>query len=299
MGKLAIISDLHVDINQLGAVELALLSALLRSEKVTHVHLAGDTANDIARVQEVVARLSQPDLSVTYNFGNHELPSVASPAAMEDYPDPQFLNQRALRLNENLVLVGVNGWYDYSFSQEADPLKNATAKNRYWYDRLIEREATDGEIMAQILTRLKSLLDDLAVTGKHVILATHFVPRREFIIHHHGRFARWNQVNAFLGSDAMGALLDTYENIAHVVFGHTHRSFEPRQFAGTTYQARPFGYFYEWRLTREFVLSRGLLAEFNPLKVRGVLKDHQAAFQVFRAEHLESEFKRSLSLFEY
>ncbi len=47
MGKLAVITDLHADINHLGASELTKLFELLQEYGATRLHFAGDTANKI------------------------------------------------------------------------------------------------------------------------------------------------------------------------------------------------------------------------------------------------------------
>lgn len=299
MGKLAIISDLHIDINKLGQAELAELVRVLKEAEVTHLHLAGDTANTVNGLLETVRFLEQTGLSVTYNFGNHELPSIKAAAEMEEYPEEHFLNQKVLELNGQLVLLGVNGWYDYSYSVEPDQQKILASKNLYWYDRFIERGKSDPEINQEILDQLASVLDELARQKKQVIIATHFVPRREFILYQEGKYARWNQLNAFLGSEKTGELFSQYSNIKQVVFGHTHRRFGDQVIGEITYSARPFGYFYEWFLTREFMLSRKLMTSFNPMKVRSVLKDRQEEFFTFRNQQLAEEFRRSLTLIEY
>ena len=298
MAKLAIMSDLHVDINQLGPAELQQLSAVLLAQKITRLHLAGDTANDVALLLETVGQLEASGIAVTFNFGNHELPSLKTPFEMEDFADPRFLNQRSLRLNEEKILVGVNGWYDYSFAAEGNAEKHLAAKNLYWYDRLIERGASDPAVMAAIIARLEELLTALAGTSKEIIVATHFVPRAEFIVHHTGRYERWNQLNAFLGSRQMGELLARFPQVTHVVFGHTHRKFAA-ELNGVKFSAQPLGYFYEWQLTKDFMLSRQLMTQFNPGKVRGLLKDHQADFAAYRKVHLAAEFARSLTVIDY
>lgn len=49
MGKLAVITDLHADINHFGVKELEKLFNLLKEQDVTRLHFAGDTANKIAQ----------------------------------------------------------------------------------------------------------------------------------------------------------------------------------------------------------------------------------------------------------
>lgn len=299
MSKLAIMSDLHVDINKLFTDEINQLITVLKTNDVTHLHLAGDTANTTKRLFETVNQIEAADISVTFNFGNHELPDISSPESMEDFPDKRFLNLKSFPLNDELVLLGVNGWYDYSFALENDHKKLEAAKNLFWYDRLIDRESSDPEVMAVILQQLEEQLDTLHLTNKQVILATHFVPRKEFVYYHTGEYERWNQINAFLGSSALGELIDGYDNVKQVVFGHTHRQFEETLINNTLYSAKPFGYFYEWQLTREFMLNNRLMTDFNPLKVRKLLKGYEQDFDSFKQLKLASEYIKKMTLIEY
>lgn len=299
MGKLGIMSDLHVDINKLGQFELELLTDLLHEKKITHLHLGGDTANQVAILLDTLSFIESKGISTTFNFGNHELPSIKKTIEMEDYPDSRFLNHSYKELNDQLVLLGVNGWYDYSFALEKDYDKIVAAKNLYWYDRIIERPLNDPDMLVSILKELKYSLDALKNAGKQVIVATHFVPKQEFVRYFDGEYERWNQINAFLGAKATGELLETYDNIQQVVFGHTHRRIDNQVINGTSYSARPLGYFYEWHLTKDFMLENKLMTSFNPYKVRRILRNQQDEFNEYRAKHLKSEFNQALTIIDY
>jgi hypothetical protein len=66
MGNLAIISDLHVDINKFGEPELMQLWQVLQKHKITRLHLAGDTANKVDRCLAVVEFFANKGLSTTF-----------------------------------------------------------------------------------------------------------------------------------------------------------------------------------------------------------------------------------------
>ncbi|MCQ4503477.1 hypothetical protein NON27_25050, partial [Vibrio parahaemolyticus] len=123
-------------------------------------------------------------------------------------------------MNKQTVLLGMNGWYDYQFSELIENKQILRMKNLYWYDRFIKREGSDIEVNARVLIAMKKLLDQLEAKKLDVILATHFVPKKDFIVYQNAPYERWNNLNAFLGSASFGQLLDQYDNIKQVVFGH-------------------------------------------------------------------------------
>lgn len=299
MGKLAVISDLHVDINKFGESQMNDLWQVLQKKEITRLHLAGDIANKVNQALAVVDFFAMKGLPTTFNFGNHELADVTGEPMMNHFPDNHFLNERYLALNDHTVLLGMNGWYDYQFSELTDEEQILRMKRLYWYDRMIEREGTDLEVNEQVLVATKQLLETLAQKNLDVILATHFVPKKEFIVYQSAPYERWNKLNAFLGSASMGQLLDQYTNVKQVVFGHTHRRFEDQVIQGTKYSCRPFGYYYEWQLTKKFVLQEKLVEKYNPMKLRGVLRDHYPAFLAYQKKHLQEEFERALTIIDY
>lgn len=299
MSKLAVISDLHADINHFEETELNILLETLQEKNITRLHFAGDSANKIEQTLTINAYFRKHGLETTFNLGNHEMGSIAGEEMIEHYPDSHFLNLRYLPLNDSTVLLGLNGWYDYQFSDLQDQEKIASMKRLYWYDRVITRSGDDPTVNHRILQQLDSVLQDLANAQYQVILATHFVPQEQFIVRLEGQYQIWNQLNAFLGSASLGKLLNHYDNISDVVFGHTHRRFDARQINGTRYHCRPLGYYYEWRLTRDFVLKNQLVEEYNPMKLRGVLRNHREDFQAYRLEHLKQEFQQAMTVIAY
>ncbi|KAF1297898.1 metallophosphoesterase [Enterococcus sp. JM4C] len=299
MGRLAIISDLHVDINHFTEKELQQLFTILMEQEVTHLHLAGDTANRLKTCQAVLDFFNHKGLATSFIFGNHELADVTGEAMMAHYPNVHFLNERFIPLNEKKVLLGFNGWYDYSYSTTNTEKESLRLKNLYWYDRFIQREFSDPEVNRLGLQRLEKILVELEEKGLEVVLATHFVPKREFIVYQTGKYQRWNQLNAFLGSEALGELIDRFANVQQVVFGHTHRKFEEQQIGNTLYSCRPLGYFYEWQLTRDFIRENQLMETFQMAKIRSVLKANQAAFDQYKEQHLKNEFQSAMTLIDY
>lgn len=299
MGKLAIMSDLHVDINHFTSKELQLIVEVLLDQRVTHLHLAGDTANQVARCLEVVAFFQRAGVQTTFNFGNHELPGLKSEQQINHYPAADFLNDQYRLLSSTTALLGITGWYDYSFSVHQDQQKDVRLKNLYWYDRMIERQGSDQEVMETILIQTKQQLEQLKEQQLSVIVATHFVPKREFIYYQTGKYQRWNALNAFLGSEDLGKLFDSYDHIQQVVFGHTHRRQPDQVIHGTVYSCRPLGYYYEWQLTRRFVLENQLMETYHPMKARGVIRAHREAFTAYQFQWLKTEILQAMTVIAY
>jgi hypothetical protein len=57
-------------------------------------------------------------------------------------------------------------------------------------------------------------------SAKTVIAAVHHVPFAELLPPHHG--AQWDFVRAYLGSPRIGAMIRSFENVRHVLCGHSH-----------------------------------------------------------------------------
>lgn len=297
MGKLAVISDLHVDINGLNQVALERMADYLVKEDVTHLHFAGDVANTAAKTLETVEQFQQ-FLPTTFHWGNHEMVTLIGENEIEAYPHEDFLSFRSYPLSDEVLLVGVNGWYDYQFAENPDLKKNQRLKNLYWYDRKILRAGNDPMISQRINQRLDEFLGQLP-KEKTIILSTHFVPKTEFIIQHQGEHVRWNQLNAFLGSPGFGEVIDKYPQVGHVIFGHTHRRFEPKKIKQTWYHCRPFGYYYEWQTTRTFVFEHQLVEKYRPNKLRSVLRDNRALYHVHKEKNLLKELQEGMTIIHY
>lgn len=296
MGKLAVISDLHSDINQLDE-ELYLMRDYLEKLKVTHVHFAGDVANKVDKVLDIV-RFFEQKIPTTFHWGNHEMADINVQTDFEDFKDSRFLNFKTRELSNSTILLGANGWYDYSFVPNADEKEYRRKKKVYWYDRFIDRKGTDPQITEAICQRLRETLITIPST-KNIILSTHFVPKESFIIKHDKKYARWNQLNAFLGSKEFGEVLDEFSNVKQVIFGHTHHRFLQQNLQGATYHCRPFGYYYEWSLTRSFISENGLATTFNPLKARTLIKHHSHEFKDYKEQHIIKELQKGMVLLDY
>ncbi len=76
MGNLAIISDLHVDINQFSEQEWLILWKVLTDKGITRLHLAGDVANKVDLCQAVVEFFAKKEFLQRSTLGTMNWPML-------------------------------------------------------------------------------------------------------------------------------------------------------------------------------------------------------------------------------
>ena len=273
MKRLAVLSDVHIDINQLAETEWAMLVKLLLDEHINHVHLAGDIANTKQQALAFLDYLSNY-FPTTFHWGNHEMADLTE-GEIEHYSDSRFLNFRFFALSDTTWLLGINGWYD----------------------RFIQREARDPVVMQQIAENFVAIMRTVP-KDKRVIVSTHFVPNQAFVQTFTGKYAKWNQINAFLGSPKIGQMATEFLQIKALVFGHTHHRFGSVQVGGIHYECRPLGYAYEWRSMREALKQK----QQKQLTMAALKREwQQSAKEMYRLypEIVEQELKAALTILPY
>lgn len=282
MTPLAIMSDLHLDTNHFGHLEIQTLLTILQNEGIQHLHIAGDLANDFEATAKPFLQTISQNLTVTYNLGNHDMLGMA-PETIES------LDGQLIDLGER-QLVHVAGWYDYSFNTTKSVEDHARDKEFYWFDRKLDRPFSDQELTQQSLDKLENLLKQ---ADKPTIVALHFVPHEDFIPDH----PYFQNFNAFLGSQAYHELFKAYQ-VTDVVFGHLHHHHD-RLIDGIRYQARPLGYKREWQLVRDF-FDRYPYYQFEPayeLNKRYRRIKELPEFQSFYQKELAKELRRAMTIF--
>ena len=284
MTRLAVMSDLHIDLNHFETYEIDTLIKCLKDQKVTHLHIAGDISNHyFIDTKPFLHKLSK-EVKVTSNLGNHDMLDLE-----DDLIDN--LDFQVIDLG-NMTLLAFHGWYDYSYSGEKLD-KILKRKKQLWFDRRLKRLGNDPEICYNGLKRLDDTLNDLD-TSK-LIVAMHFVPHNRFTMTHE----RFKPFNAFLGSEQLHKIFVKH-SVKDVVFGHAHRSYGTVTIDGVTYHSRPLGYRREWDLTIDFVSNH---PELNPtgtwnLSKRYNLVKKRPEFLDYEKKELANEFLSSMTLFD-
>ena len=285
MKKLGLMSDLHIDSNGFGDLEVQTLLDVLKEENISHLHVAGDISNQWKEISLPFLERLADSHTVTWNLGNHDMLGLSEEDIQEESIKVYPLGDK--------TLVSVDGWYDYSFVPEFSYDQHLRNKRLYWFDRRLERVGSDPEITEALLTRLEKVLD--GVTGT-IVVAMHFVPHDQFLLRH----PYFQRFNAFLGSPRFHKLFSRYA-ISDVVFGHTHHRFANVDIDGISYHCKPLGYQREWRLVEDFFTA---YPEYRIEKMYHLHKRFAAIkdlpeFQDFRRQHLKEEFREALTVLEY
>lgn len=116
MKKLAVMSDLHIDLNHIQEEEQDLLIQILKEEKIDHLHLAGDISNDFIGLSLPFIKAIEKDIPLTFNLGNHDMLGLSEKTIQE-------LDFQETLLSKETLLLSFHGWYDYSFSRRKASLK--------------------------------------------------------------------------------------------------------------------------------------------------------------------------------
>lgn len=246
MAKIAMISDLHLDINRVDEQRaLVQQSEWLIDNQIDVYLIAGDLYNHFDKSLAFVEHLQAmtPHTLVRFVAGNHDMVNDISYAALNQVESATYLHRRTLDVaNTNWRIIGNNGWYDYSFSASTQKTEHDFLhwKRAYWIDGAIKQPMSDPERLQLELDIVSKQLEAAQIAHKQVLFVTHFVPNAAYIrTTNDNRF--WNMANAMLGSVKMGTLLDQYR-VAHVLFGHMHIHPQPRQLGHTWYYNQSVGY---------------------------------------------------------
>lgn len=234
MVRIAISSDNHLDVNRVDpAAALAMQAGYLCDQGVQYYFYGGDLFNDFTRTRQYMAKLRDRLAGVTqvyYIAGNHDLLQHAPYDLVEGLAAPAYLHRHYVDLPGTAWrVVGNNGWYDYSFSTyRDDPAAIRQWKRVYWLDSVIDQPGDDQDRLAAVLDQVRAQLVAAKQAGRRVLFLTHFAPRHELLAPRPAAITTARQecfyqmINAMMGSDRLGDLLEAAGNVAYVFYGHLH-----------------------------------------------------------------------------
>lgn len=250
--KIAISSDNHLDVNKVNVEDaLNFQAGWLNQHQVDYYLYAGDLFNDLAKTRQYFDRLQHllPNTKVLYILGNHDMLNHAPFDQVRHSTSPLYLHNRFIDIpNSNWRIIGNNGWYDYSFSAYHDqPDRVRTWKKVYWIDGSIDQPVDDLQRMETTLSQVRSHLALATKANKQVIFITHFSPRHELLspkpatVNSRRREYFYQMVNAMMGSDRLGQLLEESGVVRYAFYGHLHGIHPPLRRNQVTYLNQAVG----------------------------------------------------------
>ncbi|GHP12587.1 phosphoesterase [Lentilactobacillus fungorum] len=246
MPKIIASSDNHLDINKINVNQVISQQArYMTDQKVDYYLIAGDLFNDFDKSRKYVRSLRERAVNTNVLFiaGNHDMIRGVTYEQLETGGWPGYLNNQFVDIpNTNLRIIGINGWYDYSFATNVKRPESDFYhwKKTYWIDSQISQPMSDIERERVVLGELEKQLLEAQKLAKKVILMTHFVPNQQFI-RYTDDFRFWNMANAMMGSIHFQQLIDKYA-VNSVIFGHSHRRYAPVKINQTWYYNGAVGY---------------------------------------------------------
>lgn len=256
--KVAVLSDAHIDVNShiKGENLFPILIDSLKKKEPDLIIIAGDLSNFAEETVKII-NIIEREVGVPLLFvpGNHDIWVEPTESSWDSYKlfaeHHSTLINKPYHINDEYVVIGDMGWYDYSFAPDTIPqYKIRSRKKSLWADSTFALWGMeDTELMEKMLETLKMQLEENK--NKKVIFVNHFVPYKDFITYKTSE-PNWNLCNGFIGSENLGELIDKYSNVEYVIFGHTHKRYGlVENYKGKNFICNPVGYVGEWE-TEDF-----------------------------------------------
>lgn len=214
------------------------------ANKLDKLFIAGDTSNNYKTTIEFINMLVENNVDVYTVFGNHEYWSTSYQGAQKINND-RYINGKVVDLDNNSVIIGMDGTFDYSFITDVDnpyarrlPIdKRELRKHGRNYFDLDRNKIKDYNEVFKLMEA--QLINNLQMNkGKDIIIMTHYVPSEEFVLYNEDVI--WTTNNAFMGSKRYQKIAEEYK-VSKVIFGHTHTKHN-RIINGVSYHCNPVGY---------------------------------------------------------
>lgn len=251
--KTAVISDIHIDVNEEYDVIGGIVEYVCRNE-VELLLIAGDISSYPEKTMEAVRRLEElSGVKVLYVPGNHDMWNKDSVYNSNDeiyekyLADEHCLSGKIFETDDHII-IGDVAWYDYSFGNhekfEQQDFETMTYEGRTWQDSLFNTWSKKNEERCQwFLERFQKLIDENKNKGKKFVLVTHMISHEAFAVPENVNHI-WSFFNAFLGSKELTKFC-VENQVAYSVCGHVHyrNTFTQNQ---VTWMCRCLNYHTEW-----------------------------------------------------
>ena len=249
-------SDLHIDINKEYPVAKELIK-LARETLLDVLLIAGDISESAELTLNTLDRISEEaGCKVYFVPGNHDMWDKSGNKAQEPKTNevyeryrrsPYCIAEKTVLLNDDWVLFGNIGWYDYSFGDgfSAEEYDIMSHNGRTWQDRMYSVWSRDNRRTHQ--WQLDTLQKAVApYRSMHKILMTHMVSHPVFTVPKNwSDKIDWAYFNAFLGSRDYQAFCKNAA-VDYALMGHVHYRGEYKE-GTTTYVCSCLNYYNEWK----------------------------------------------------
>lgn len=257
--KYDLVSDLHVDINRKVDIDWS----KIKNSGSEILIVAGDTSNTPSITYDVLETISKFYKYIIWVDGNHEhyhhydhfeadeFANVGSEINLYKSWSKKINNLIYLTGSnsfkfENVLFVGANSWYDfsfvpnqYTFQQAYDSWKQNSNDSVHI---VFDKSPDDYALLhaTQIAEVVKNAQDDNTIDK--LVVVTHTVPSRKGLIIRNDYV--WDTLNGAYGNSKMELVWkeDINNKIIHSVFGHTHSSYDFYDYNGIRFIANPRGY---------------------------------------------------------
>ena len=252
--KVAVISDIHIDEQESESIFEEVFADCVNQTNADYLLIAGDISEYYLRTLAFIRRLEKKiSPKIYFSPGNHDLWSKYEPGISvqnvinylkSEKGSDGFIQNQAVRLSENTVLIAGCGWYDYSFAHPGmftkEHLEQKKYKGRWWRDgQYANHGVDDTEVDLMWNNELKNLVN--LYSDSDIIFMTHMLNHPAFLVGETSKqYEIFKYFNAYLGSEGLYEITK-HDSIKFAVSGHVHyRS----SFAedGTYYMCRCLGY---------------------------------------------------------
>jgi len=238
--KVWVTSDIHIDF----AKNLTWFEALSDLDYTEDIMIiAGDITHNLDKMQRLFRLLQSKFFKILFVPGNHDLWLLQSSAKDSLQKLAQIITltqdegiQTTPFTIDNLTIVPLFSWYDFSFGLPSKNLKTS------WRDF----EACQWPMDLTKLTRLflKMNVAHLQLQNQHLISFSHFLPFSSLIPSFVPQKVK--QLLPVFGSQKLGEQLQQLKPDMHI-YGHSHLNRKVTE-NGTTFLNNAFGYPYEERI---------------------------------------------------
>lgn len=253
--KIGVISDIHIDEQKDETAFERIFSDCINESGADVFLIAGDISEYYIRSLNFIKRLrGKISCKLFFCPGNHDLWSKYEPEKTVDDiiaymnsedGDEGFIQNKAVPLSKDTVLIAGCGWYDYTFSYSdrfsKKQMKEKKYMDRQWKDGLYARhERPDEDVNRDWNAELHNLID--LYSDCNVIFMTHMVNHPAFLVgSDHEKYEMFQYFNGFMGSQGLYEITKRI-NVKYSISGHVHYRKSFYDDNGTYYMCRCLGY---------------------------------------------------------